>query len=344
MRAVLCKEFGPAERLEIGERPSPEAGPGQIVMSVHACGIQFVDNRIIEGKSVLNTTKLDSHFGRPMQAGFPFVPGAEAAGVVKQVGEGVKSVKVGDRILGTGILGSMAEEVCFREVEICRIPDEMDFETAACFYVAYFTAHYSLLTRGQLHAGETLLVLGAGSGVGLASIELGKIAGARVIAAASSDEKLAEAMARGADVTIKYPRGRLSLSDQKELAGSFKAASGSQGFDVITDPVGGDYAEPAMRTMAFKGRYLCIGFAAGIPTVSMHVILNKNGSLIGIEPLTDKWLPGELPQMMAELFRWYREKRFHSLVTERYPLAQVGIALRRLADRKATGRIVLNVR
>ena len=239
----------------------------------------------------------------------------------------------------------MAEEVCFREVEICRIPDEMDFETAACFYVAYFTAHYSLLTRGQLHAGETLLVLGAGSGVGLASIELGKIAGARVIAAASSDEKLAEAKARGADVTIKYPRGRLSLSDQKELARFLQSRERQSRIRChTTDPVGGDYAEPAMRTMAFQGRYLCIGFAAGIPTVSMHVILNKNGSLIGIEPLTDKWLPGERPQMMAELFRWYRENRFHSLVTERYPLAQVGIALRRLADRKATGRIVLNVR
>ncbi len=187
-------------------------------------------------------------------------------------------------------------------------------------------------------------MLGAGSGVGLAAIEIAKTLGARVIAAASSDEKLALARQHGADAVVKYGSEPLSMAEQKALAGAFKSALPGHGPDVIADLVGGQYAEPAMRAMAFKGRFLSIGFSAGIPSIPMHVIFNKNGSIIGIEPVTDKRLPGELPEMMETLFGWYRDKRLRPLITERFPLAQAGTALRRLAERKASGRIVLNVR
>ena len=344
MRAALCHEWGPADRLVVGEIETPKAGPGEVVMDVHACGVQFVDNRIVEGNSLLNTTKLNDHFGQDMRVTFPLVPGSEAAGTVVEVGEGVRDYKVGDRILGTCIVGAYAERAKFREAEISHIPASMDFETAACFYVANFTAYYSLITRGQLSEGETVLILGAGSGVGLAAIEIAKALGARVIAAASSEEKLNLAREHGADVLINYGIAPLSNDEQRALSAQFKQAGDKGGIQVVADLVGGDYAQPAMRAMAFKARYLSVGFSAGVPSIPMHVIFNKNGVIIGIEPVTDKRLPGETPDMMEQLFDWYEKGKIRPLITERYPLEHTGLALRRLAERKAAGRIVINVK
>jgi NADPH:quinone reductase len=343
MRAVLCRDWGSADLLKVDEVAAPRAGAGELIVAVRACGVQFVDNRIVAGQSLLNTAKLDAHFGRSVQATLPLIPGTEAAGVVEEVGEGVSSVKVGDRVLGTCLMGAFAEKVRFRELEVCRIPDEMDMHAAAGFYSAYFTAYYALVRRAGLADRECLLVLGAGSGVGLAAVEIGKALGARVLAAASSGEKLTLARTRGADTAICYGTGPLSPAEQKELAGRFKAAAGPGSIHVVADLVGGTYAEPAMRCLAFKGRYLSIGFAAGVPHIPMHVIFNKNGALLGIEPVADHRLPGENPELMQALFRWYREGRLRPQVTEVYPLEKAGTALRRLADRNSAGRVVLAV-
>ena len=341
MRAVLCRAYGPADTLEVDTVPAPTAGPGEVIVAVHAAGVQFVDNRVVEGKSLLNTAKLDAHFGRPMTAGFPIIPGMEAAGIVEEVGEGVRAVKRGDRVLGTCLLGAFAEMARFHELEVCRIPDQMDMQAAAGFYSAYFTAYYSLIHRAGLKSGETVLVLGAGSGVGIACTEIAKAVGARVIAAASTEGKLAIAQAHGADAVVRYARGPLAMADQKELASAFKKATDGRGFEVIADLVGGDYAEPAMRTLALKGRYLSIGFSAGIPSIPMHVIFNKNGALLGIEPVADKRLPGEVPDVMRQLFEWYGEKKLRPQVTETFPLERAGQALGRLAARQAAGRVTL---
>jgi NADPH:quinone reductase len=344
MRAVLCREFGPATGLVVGDVAEPVAGDGEVLVEVAAGGVGFVDNRIVEGQSLLNTTKLNDHFGKQVQATLPIIPGNEAAGVVLKVGKGVTRVKPGDRVLGTCLLGGFAEKAVFNELEVWPVPDNMDMHTAAGFYTAYFTAYYALIKRAQLQAGETLLVLGAGSSVGIACIEIAKAVGARVIAAASTDVKIALATQRGADAAIRYGTGPLTMSEQKELSGAFKAAGGKGGINVVADLVGGTYAEPAMRAMAFKARFLSIGFSAGIPSIPMHVIFNKNGSIIGIEPVADHRLPGENPEMMQTLLRWFAEKRIQPPVTEAYPMEQAGVALRRLADRQAAGRVVITMR
>jgi NADPH2:quinone reductase len=341
MRAVLCKRFGPVDDLEIGEIDVPDPGPGEVLVDVRAASVQFVDILVIQGRSLLNTGKLDAHFGRKLKVELPITPGSEAAGVVSRVGDGVTTVKPGDRVLATGLVGAWAEKAVFQSDEVCRIPDEMDFETAAVFYVLYFTSFYALVKRAALEARETLLVLGAGSGVGLAAVEIGKAQGAFVIAAASSDEKLSAARARGADVLVNYGAGPLGLAAQKELSVSFKSAAGTRGIQVVADLVGGSYAEPAMRAMSFKARFLSIGFAAGVPSIPMHVIFNKNAALLGIEPVADKRLPRENQEMLSSLFGWYREGKLQPVITERFPMSRASEALKRLAERKAVGRVIL---
>jgi NADPH2:quinone reductase len=343
MRAVVCREFGSIDDLEVADVSAPTAGPNEVVVATEACGVQFVDNRVIEGQSLLNTGKLDAHFGRSMKVTMPLTPGSEAAGVVKSVGPGVESVRPGDRVFGTCLFGAYAEQVLFHELEVARIPNDMPMTAAAGFYSAYFTAYYALIRRGRLAAGETVLVLGAGSGVGLAAIEIAKATDAIVIAAASSDTKLELARRHGADVAIEYPLGPLSGAEQRELASAFKAAAGKPGIAVVADLVGGTYAEPAMRSMAFKGRFLSIGFAAGVPSIPMHVIFNKNGALLGIEPVSEGRLPVEKPDIMQTQLRWIGEGTIRPEVAEVYPLEEAATALRRLAQRQAAGRIALSV-
>jgi NADPH2:quinone reductase len=345
MRAVLCSQFGPIDNIAVGGIPPPQPEADEVLVAVEAASVQFVDIRVIGGKSLLNTSKLDEHFGRKVKVGLPLIPGTEAAGTVVAIGADVTGFAPGDRVLGTCLTGAWAEQAVFHHKEICRVPDEMSFDDAAAFYVLYFTAAYSLITRGGgLAPEDTVLVLGAGSGVGLAIIEVAKALGARVVAAASSEEKLAAAKSRGADVLVNYGATALDLTQQKALSAQFKQAAGQQGISVIADCVGGQYAEPAMRAMNFKGRFLSIGFSAGIPNIPMHVIFNKNGAIIGVEPVADKRLPGDIPELMQQLFGWYREGKLKPRIGGKYPLDQAVTALKLLEQRKAVGRILLTVR
>lgn len=343
MRAVLCESFDGIDGLKVGEKPDPVPGPGEVVIDVRAATIQYVDIKVVEGKSLLNTNKLDHHFGRKINLELPLTPGTDAAGVISAVGEGVTAYKVGDRVLGTALFGAWAQKMRLREEELFPVPDGMDWLEAGAFYTLYFTASYALIRKGQVTADDTVLVLGAGSGAGLAAVEVAKTLGAHVVAAASTDEKLELARSRGADDLIRYPAGPLDLAAQKQLAADYKKAAGAREITVVADYVGGDYAEPAMRAMAFKARYLSVGFSAGVPSIPMHVIFNKNGSIIGVEPVADGRLPGENPELMARLFGWYAEGKLKPAITRTVPLESVQEGLNLLNDRKAVGRVMLDV-
>ncbi|HEY0435835.1 MAG TPA: NADPH:quinone oxidoreductase family protein, partial [Phenylobacterium sp.] len=253
MKALLSKAVGGPETLVLEDLPSPEAKPGWAVVSVKAVGVNFPDTLIIE----------DRYQFKPAR---PFAPGGEISGIVKAVGEGVTNVKPGDRVLGNTGWGGMAEELALEAHRLIPIPDAMPFDEAAAFIMTYGTSHYALKWRGRLQPGESLLVLGAAGGVGLSAVELGKAMGARVIAACSTQEKVDLAMAHGADAGVVYPTGALDRDQQRALSEAFKAACGGD-VDVIYDGVGGDYAEPALRAMAWEGRYLVVGFPAGIPRI-----------------------------------------------------------------------------
>jgi NADPH2:quinone reductase len=343
MRAMLCHAFGPIDDISIDEIDPPECDDGEVVIAVAAASVQFVDIRIIEGKSLLNTSKLDAHFGRSVKVTLPLVPGCEAAGTVLRTGTNVTKVAPGDRVLASGLLGAWAEQAVFTEEEVAKVPPDMTMADAAAFYVLYYTAAYALLTRGRLTAADTVLVLGAGSGVGLATVEIAKAAGAKVIAAASSDAKLAAACERGADVLLDYGEGPLDLAAQKALSGAYRNAAGEGGITVVADLVGGDYAEPAMRAMEFKARFLTIGFSAGVPAIPMHVIFNKNAELIGVEPVADGRLPGQNPELLAQLFAWYGEGRLRPHIGATYRLEDAADALRLLQERRAIGRVLIDV-
>src|SRR6266704_5638869 len=262
MKAVLCKAYGPPESLVIEDIEPLKPGRGQVVIDVKACGVNFPDTLIIQGKYQLKP---------PM----PFSPGSEVAGVVKEVGAGVESVKAGDRGIAFTGYGGFAEEVLAEAAQLIPMPKGMDFITASAFVLTYGTAHHALKDRAQLKPGETLLVLGAAGGVGLAAVEIGKVMGAHVIAAASSDEKLEVCKLHGADEVINYTNG-----DLKER---IKQLTGGKGVDVAFVPVGGDYSEPVLRSMAWGGRFLVIGFAAGdIPRIQLNLPLLKVYSIVGV--------------------------------------------------------------
>ena len=262
MRAVLCKEFGPPESLVVEELPTPEIGDHQVLLDVKACGVNFPDLLIIENKY---------QFKPPL----PFSPGGEVSGVVRKVGAKVTTLKPGDRVLGAPGFGGFAEELAIDARNCVAIPAAMPFDVAAAFLFTYGTSHYALKDRAALAPGETLLVLGAAGGVGLAAVELGKAMGAKVIAAASSAEKLEVCRAHGAAEGIDY-----SKEDLKERV---KQLTGGQGADVIYDPVGGDFSEAAFRSIAWEGRFLVIGFAAGpIPKIPLNLVLLKGAQIVGV--------------------------------------------------------------
>lgn len=322
MRAVLCKQFGPPESLVVENVPDLVAGPGQVRIDVKACGVNFPDTLIIQGKY-------------QFQPDMPFSPGGEAAGIVSAVGEGVTAFKPGDRVMAFTGWGAFAEQLIAFEPQVMPIPEGMDFDTAAGFVLTYGTTHYALKDRAQLRKGETLLVLGAAGGVGLAAIEIGKIMGARVIAAASSDEKLAFCKANGADEGINYAKD--------DLRKAVKALTASEGVDVIYDPVGGALAEPAVRSMAWGGRYLVIGFASGeIPKIPLNLTLLKSCSLTGVfwgaftarEPQRNR-------EHLAELAGWFRDGSLKPQIYARYPLEQTAQALQDILQRRVMGKIVL---
>ncbi|MHA7115834.1 NADPH:quinone oxidoreductase family protein [Pseudomonas promysalinigenes] len=322
MKAVLCKTLGPARDLVLEDATSPVPKKNEILLDVHAAGVNFPDTLIIQGKY---------QFQPPL----PFSPGGEAAGVISAVGEKAGSFKVGDRVMALTGWGAFAEQVAVPFYNVMPIPEHMDFATAAAFGMTYGTSMHALKQRGQLQPGETLLVLGASGGVGLAAVEIGKTMGARVIAAASSAEKLAIAKAAGADELIDYSQA--SLKDE------IKRLTGGQGADVIYDPVGGELFDQAVRGLAWQGRLLVVGFASGtIPQMAANLVLLKGAAVLGVFwGAFAQRQPEDNAANFRQLFAWHAEGKLKPLVSKTYPLAEAGAAIEALAQRKAVGKLVV---
>lgn len=325
MKAVLCKAFGPAETLVLEEIASPEAKKNEVLLEVHAAGVNFPDTLIIEGKY---------QFKPP----FPFSPGGEASGVVTAVGEKVSHLKVGDRVMALTGWGSFAEEVAVPGYNVMLVPASMDFASAAAFGMTYGTSMHALKQRANLQPGETLLVLGASGGVGLAAVEIGKAMGAKVIAAASSAEKLEVAKAAGADELINY--------SESNLKDEVKRLTGGQGADVIYDPVGGDLFDAAIRSIAWNGRLLVVGFASGrIPELPVNLTLLKGAAVVGVFwGAFAQRQPQDNAANFEQLFAWHAEGKLKPLVSQTFPLAQAAEAINLLGQRKAVGKVVVLVR
>ncbi|WP_165680318.1 NADPH:quinone oxidoreductase family protein [Metapseudomonas otitidis] len=325
MKAVLCKAFGPAETLVLEEVSSPEPKKNEVLIDVHAAGVNFPDTLIIEGKY---------QFKPP----FPFSPGGEAAGTVAAVGEKITHLKPGDRVMALTGWGSFAEQVAVPGYNVMPIPKGIDFNSAAAFGMTYGTSMHALNQRANLQPGETLLVLGASGGVGLAAVEIGKAMGARVIAAASSDEKVDVAKAAGADLLINY-----STNSLKEKV---KELTGGQGADVIYDPVGGDLFDEAIRSIAWNGRLLVVGFASGrIPELPVNLALLKGAAVVGVF-----WgsfaqrQPQDNLANFQQLFAWHAEGKLKPLVSQTFPLERAAEAINALGQRKAVGKVVVTIR
>ncbi len=322
MKAMLCKQFGPPESLVLEDVAALKADTDKVVIDVKACGVNFPDTLIIQNKYQFKPE-------------LPFSPGGEVAGIVKQVGEGVTNVKVGDRVIAFTGWGGFAEEVATDAARLIPIPDGMDFPTASAFVMTYGTSHHALKDRAQIQPGETLLVLGAAGGVGLAAVELGKIMGAKVIAAASTDDKLAVCKQHGADELINYAT--------QDLRERIKEITGGKGVDVIYDAVGGAYTEPALRSMAWKGRLLVVGFAAGdIPKIPLNLTLLKGCSIVGVfwGDFT-KREPKNNATSLRELGMWYMQGKLKPHISATYPLARAADALNDMMNRKVMGKVVL---
>ena len=331
MKALLSKAPGGPETLEIAELPDPAPAPGQVVVAVRACSINYPDVLIIE----------DRYQFKPPR---PFAPGGEIAGVVEAVGEGVAGWTPGDRVIAVIGHGGLAEKVAVPAAQLHRLPQGRDFAEGAALLLTYATTIHALADRGRLAEGQTLLVLGAAGGVGLAAVELGKAMGARVIGAVSSEVKAAAVRAAGADEVIVYPRGPFDRDGSKALAEQFKAAVGPKGADVIYDPVGGDYAEPALRSIAWEGRYLVVGFPSGIPRLPLNLTLLKSCDVCGVF-----WgaFAARDPKANAahveRLFALWAEGRIAPRVTQRFPLEQGGEAIAALTTREAIGKVVVEL-
>ncbi|WP_294212198.1 NADPH:quinone oxidoreductase family protein [uncultured Sphingomonas sp.] len=331
MRALLSTARGGPETLELTESPDPVPAKGQVLVAVKACAINYPDVLIIE----------DKYQFKPQR---PFAPGGEIAGVIEALGEGVTDWQVGDRVMGVIGHGGLASKIAIEPQRLYRLPEDRSFAEGAALILTYATTIHALLDRGRLAEGQSLLVLGAAGGVGLAAIELGKAYGARVVAAVSSEEKAAAAKAAGADETILYGRAPFDKEQSKALAEQFKAAGGRGGFDVIYDPVGGDYAEPALRSIAWEGRYLVVGFPAGIPKLPLNLTLLKSCDVCGVF-----WgaFAARDPQANAAhvdtLFRLWREGRIAPRVTETFAFERGGDAIAKMAARGAIGKLVVEV-
>ncbi len=331
MKALLSREAGGPETLELAELPDSTPAKGQLLVRVKACAINYPDVLIIE----------DKYQFKPQR---PFAPGGEIAGVVEQVGDGVAGWSEGDRVIAMIGHGGLAEKVLVDAARALPLPQERSFEEGSALILTYATSIHALLDRGRLKEGQTLLVLGAAGGVGLAAVELGKSFGARVVAAVSSEEKAEAARAAGADTVIVYPRGPFDKEASKALAQQFKDAVGGQGADVIYDPVGGDYAEPALRSIAWEGRYLVVGFPAGIPRLPLNLTLLKSCDVCGVFwgafAARD---PKANAAHIATLFSLRSEGKIAPRVSATWPLAQGGEAIAHMAARKAVGKLVVTM-
>jgi NADPH2:quinone reductase len=323
MRAVVCKQFGPPEKLVIEEVAAPTPGPGEVLIDVQAAAVTFPDCLMIEDKY-------------QFKAQPPFVPGGEVGGVVAALGEGVEGLAVGDRVVGNlGLVGGFAEQAVASAGGTRKIPDAAGVAESTGLLYAYGTGYYGLKHRGELQPGETLLVLGAGGNVGIAAVELGVLMGARVIAAASSDEKLALCRERGAEMTINY--------EVEDLKARAKELTDGKGVDVVYDAVGGDYSESALRAIAWGGRFLVIGFTAGIPKIPLNLLLLKSCQVVGVflgamvsrEPETRD-------SIVRDLLEFTSSGKLQPHVSRRYSLDEGPQALRDLMDRKAVGKVVVD--
>ena len=326
MRAVVASRHGGPEVLEVSDVADPVLGAGQILVEVEACSVTFPDLLMLR----------DMYQFKP---GLPFIPGGEVAGVVRQVGPGVEGFEAGSRVIGsTGSVGGMAELALTRADSTVALPAGADPSDAAGLLYGYGTSYHALADRARLAAGETLVVLGAAGGVGLAAVELGRAMGARVIAAASSPDKLAVCVEHGADATIDYSR--------QDLKEAIRSLTGGQGADVVFDPVGGPYSEPALRSTAWDGRFLVVGFAAGeIPRIPLNLALLRGASIVGVfwGAFASRY-PQRNRENLATLVGWWQDGRIRPHTSASYPLAQAADALADLDQRRATGKVVVRPR
>jgi NADPH2:quinone reductase len=322
MKAIQCVKWGMPDQLVLAELPLPQPRAGEVRIRVAAAGVNFPDALIVQKKYQI-------------QPPLPFIPGTEVAGSVDAIGEGVSRLKAGDRVLAFVGVGAFAQFVCAPAALTIPLPPGVGDEAAAAFTLTYATSHHALYDRAQIKSGETLLVLGAGGGVGLAAVELGKLAGARVIAAASSEEKLAAARAHGADELINY-----STADLRE---SVKALTGGKGADVIYDPVGGPLTEAALRSIAWRGRFLVVGFAQGeIPAIAANLLLLKGASAVGVFwGDFAKREPQANAAMLTELFSWLVQGKLKPHVSWVATLAETPKVLEALLQRKVVGKVVI---
>ena len=324
MKALVCNELGPTDNLTLEERPTPVPGKGEILVDVKAAGVNFPDVLTVQGKYQFKPE-------------LPFVPGVEVAGIVAGVGEGVTSRKVGDRVISTLPIGGFSEQCIGSEHGSFSMGETMSFEQAAGFAITYGTSYYALKQQAKIRPGETLLVLGAAGGVGIATIQIAKAMGATVIAAASTEDKLDFACEAGADLRINY--------SEENLKEQVKALTGGKGVDVIYDPVGGDFSEQAFRAIAWDGRFLVIGFASGpIPAIPLNLMLLKGASLVGV--FWGAWaarFPLESQNNFDELIKMIDSRQFSPLVTEVYPLDQYKAAFASISERRAKGKVILSM-
>ena len=332
MKALQCVELGGPDKLEINEVDSPSAIPGHVVIDVKSGSINFPDVLMIQGLY---------QFQPPL----PFTPGGESAGIISEVGEDVTKFKVGDKVFAMTGTGAFAEKILAHEASCTLIPDSMDYDSAAALSMTYGTSLYALKQRANIQPGETLLVLGASGGVGIAAIELGKAMGAKVIAAASTQDKVDMCMAHGADEGFIYPSGNLDRDQQKELSNKIKELTGGMGANVVYDPVGDSYSEPCLRATAWEGRYLVIGFAAGeIPKIPLNITLLKGCQVVGV--FWGAWVgmcPDENNKNFAELFKLHAEGKINPEVSQKYTLENSADAFLHLANRKAKGKVIINM-
>lgn len=322
MKAVLCKAYGPPESLVVEQAPDPEPAAGEVVIAVKAASVNFPDVLIIENKY-------------QVMPPLPFSPGCEAAGVIDRVGANVRTFTPGDRVMAITGYGAFAEKVVVDAGRVVPVPDAMPDATAGAFLFTYVTSDHAVRDRGELTAGETLLVLGAAGGVGLAAVEIGKAIGATVIACASSDEKLAVCREHGADETINY-----TTADLRE---EIKRLTADRGVDVVLDPVGGKYSEPALRSIAWRGRFVVVGFAAGeIPRIPLNLTLLKGCSIVGaFLGAFAKREPAKFAESVKQLLRWHAEGLLLPRIDRTYPLERAAEAISYMASRHVKGKVVV---
>jgi NADPH:quinone reductase len=331
MRALLSTETGGPETLVIGELPEPTAGPGQVVVAIKACAINFPDTLII----------VDKYQFKPPR---PFAPGGEIAGLVEMVGEGVEGFVVGDRVIAGCGNGGLAEKIAVSVHNLYKMPDDMPYEDGASILMTYGTSAHALKDRGRMKPRDNVLVLGGAGGIGISAIELAKAYGGRVVAGVSSEAKAEVARKAGADEVVVYPRQPFDKEQSKAVAEMFKAAAGPNGFDIVYDTVGGDYSEPAVRAIAWEGRFLVVGFPAGIAKLPLNLTLLKSCDVCGVfwgaftvrEPAKNR-------ANIAELFEFYAQGKIRPLISSTYSLDRGGDAIAKLGNREAVGKLVVTI-